>query len=824
MQAKITYAKFPINYFISDICVHINAKTQTMKHILYMLALLMLPALLSAQIYQEVKVHASAGGLRTIASLGIAVDEGIYRNGTWGTVLSEGEVAKIIKAGFTVDVIRQDYSKYISGRNKAALQEIDGINKQIRTKSAMSYPYPVPVHFELGSMGGYYTPDEVLNELDSMRYFYPNLISTKAAVGNMLTFEGRSIYYVKISNTPDENSAKPRIEYNSLIHAREPMGMQQLMFFMWYLLENYNTNAGVKYLVDNLELYFIPVMNPDGYAYNYLTDPAGGGMWRKNRKNTGSGYYGVDLNRNFSYEWGYDNIGSSPDPWSETYRGSSPFSETETQDFRNFCVAKTFSMVYNYHTYADETLYPWCYITEPTPDSLTEYAFTDHMMAQNGYVCGTAGLVLYNTNGDAMDWEYGETTLKPGIICFTTETGNDYDGFWPVVGRILPLAEENVYANLEAARLTLPYAEVTDMGTVINPRRDGYFPFRFKRLGLTGNTDYTVSVKPLDTLLFASVGPAKIIHDPARHALYTDSVSYSLKPGIRIGQPYRYIWQINNGLTITSDTITKYYGWPMVLLSDSCNTMDNWTSSHWNVSGRAYHSASKSLADSPNGPYGDYIQYNVSLKNNIPVTESPVAVIEFWIRYGIEKSMDYAQFSTSLDNGTNWTKQSTRFTNKGSTDQDFPNPIYDGFTNWDQDRVVLQNTAGGELLAMFSMNSNYDGVQGDGIYVDDFKVSVVDMTYNATDPGGLILGFISDAMPNPAIAGLAVNYQLPGKETGNCRFQLFDSRGIIIKELPLNSSEGSIKFDVSGLPAGIYLYRINGDFGTSAVKKLLVAH
>ncbi|MCX6283710.1 MAG: M14 family zinc carboxypeptidase [Bacteroidetes bacterium] len=795
-----------------------------MKHILYILSLLILPALLSAQIYQEVKVHASRGSIRTIASLGIAVDEGIYRNGTWGNVLSEGEVAKIRYAGFTVDVIRQNYSKYISERNKSALTEIREINKQIRTKSAMSYPYPVPVHFELGSMGGYYTLNEVLNELDSMRYFYPNLISTKAAVGSMLTVEGRNVYYVKISNTPDANTAKPRIQYNSLIHAREPMGMQQLMFFMWYLLENYNTNAEVKYLIDNLELYFIPVMNPDGYAYNFQTEPYGGGMWRKNRKNTGSGYFGVDLNRNFSYQWGYDDIGSSPDPWAETYRGSSAFSETETRDFRDFCMAKTFKMVYNYHTYADETMYPWCYITEPTPDSLTEYAFTGHMMAKNGYVSGTPGLVLYNTNGDALDWEYGEATLKPSIICFTTETGNDYDGFWPMVGRILPLAEENVYANLEAAWLTLPYAEVTDMGTVINPKRDGYFPFRFKRLGLTGNTDYTVSVKPLDTLLFASVGPAKIIHNPVQHALYTDSVSYSLKPGIRTGQPYRYIWQIDNGLTITSDTVTKYYGWPMVLLNDSCNTMDNWTSGYWNTSTRASHSAFKSLADSPIGPYSDYIHYNVSLKNKITITESPVAVIEFWVRYGIEKSMDYAQFSTSLNNGSSWTKQSTRYTNNGSTQQDFPNPIYDGFTNWDQDRVLLQNTAGGELLAMFSMNSNSNMIEGDGVYVDDFKVSVVDMTFSVTDPGGSILGFISGPMPNPAIAGLIVNYQLPCKETGNCRFQLFDSRSVMLKELPLTSSEGSIKFDVTDLPSGIYLYRIKGDFGTTAVKKLVVAH
>ena len=176
-------------------------------------------------------------------------------------------------------------------------------------------------------MGGYYSPIQVLNELDSMRLFYPALISQKTAVGSQQTIEGRDVYCVRISNTPDQNTNKPKIQYNSLTHAREPMGMQQMMFFMWYLLENYTTNEEVKYLVDNLELYFIPVMNPDGFMYNYITDPAGGGMWRKNRRNNGSGEYGVDLNRNFGYKWGYDNYGSSPDPWSETYRGPSAFSD-----------------------------------------------------------------------------------------------------------------------------------------------------------------------------------------------------------------------------------------------------------------------------------------------------------------------------------------------------------------------------------------------------------------------------------------------------------------------------------------------------------------
>ena len=73
-------------------------------------------------------------------------------------------------------------------------------------------------------------------------------------------------------------------------------------------------------------------------------------MWRKNRLDQGNGNYGVDLNRNFGYMWGYDDEGSSPDPYSETYRGASAFSEPETQALREFVNDREFKICLNYHT------------------------------------------------------------------------------------------------------------------------------------------------------------------------------------------------------------------------------------------------------------------------------------------------------------------------------------------------------------------------------------------------------------------------------------------------------------------------------------------
>ena len=120
------------------------------------------------------------------------------------------------------------------------------------------------------------------------------------------------------------------------------------------------------------------------------------------------------------------------------------------------------------------------------------------------------------------------------------------------------------------------------------------------------------------------------------------------------------------------------------------------------------------------------------------------------------------------------------------------------------------------------------------MYVDDFKVTVIDMSYNIIDPSSMVPGFISGPFPNPANAEVNVRYQLPGALTSNIAglpsatsggivFQLFDARGLIVKEISITSFSGTLQLNVAELPAGIYLYRITGSFGTTAVKKLVVS-
>jgi hypothetical protein len=312
----------------------------------------------------------------------------------------------------------------------------------------------------LDDMGGYKTYSEIAAELDSMHVHYPSLTTAKFSVGT--TGEGRALWCLKISDNPEVDEDEPELLYNGLIHAREPAGMEIVIYFMNYLLSHYGTDSEATDLVNTREFFFIPCMNPDGYEYNRLTNPSGGGMWRKNRRNNGDGSYGVDLNRNWGLTWGIDNDGSSPVPSDEDYRGTAAFSELETAACRDFINSRHFSGSIDYHTYSDLVLIPWGTSywggTGRTADDPVFRLIADSMSSAisrvNGasYSMGTPWELLYNTNGGSFDWEYGDTLLHQKMYSVTTEAGNSSDGFWPPPSRILPLCAENLAANLFYAR------------------------------------------------------------------------------------------------------------------------------------------------------------------------------------------------------------------------------------------------------------------------------------------------------------------------------------------------------------------------------------
>jgi hypothetical protein len=300
-------------------------------------------------------------------------------------------------------------------------------------------------------MGGYHTYSEVMTALDSMHTLYPSITTAKMDIGHSL--EDSVIWAIKISDNPEVDEDEPEVFYNSLIHAREPAGMEVLLYFMWYLLDNYGSNPQATHLVNDREIWVVPVVNPDGYCYNEYQHPEGGGMWRKNRYYCGNGEWGVDLNRNWGYMWGYDDEGSSPYCWDETYRGSAPFSEPTTQVIRDFILSKNFVMCLDNHTYGMWLLYPWGYDRFYTPHNDLFSAIAESMAVLNGHTPGTPWECLYPVNGGSIDWEYGDTASKPMVIAISPEIGTQDDGFWPPSWRIPILNELELSSNILFAEL-----------------------------------------------------------------------------------------------------------------------------------------------------------------------------------------------------------------------------------------------------------------------------------------------------------------------------------------------------------------------------------
>jgi hypothetical protein len=149
---------------------------------------------------------------------------------TW---LSSSEIESLSKAGIGYQITVADWQQYYNSRPQMTEAEITAALQQSQRDFNIT-------HSVYGSMGGYMTWQEVINKLDSMRLEYPGLISAKFSIGN--SFENRAMWTVRVSNSPDAPTGRPELWFHSLIHAREPMSMTQNIYFIYWLLENYNIN------------------------------------------------------------------------------------------------------------------------------------------------------------------------------------------------------------------------------------------------------------------------------------------------------------------------------------------------------------------------------------------------------------------------------------------------------------------------------------------------------------------------------------------------------------------------------------------------------
>ncbi|MGV3632600.1 MAG: M14 family zinc carboxypeptidase [Bacteroidota bacterium] len=744
------------------------------------------------QNYSKCKIFTDSKGLKALSDLGIPVDHGVVKKDSYFiSDFSEAEIRQMKEQGFKIEILVEDVVSWYKERsaNQAMTRNSEC------SQASSGFDPQVPAHFELGSMGGYFTYQEFLDELDEMQQLYPDLITVKAPIANFQTHEGRPIYWVRISDFANTDETEPEVLYTALHHAREPASLSTTLFYMWYLLENYAGSPEIQHLVNDTEIYFVPMINPDGYIENQVNEPNGGGMWRKNKRNNGNGTTGVDLNRNYSYEWG--TTGIDFDSNSDIYPGPNSFSEPETQAIKWLCENRDFVFAFNAHTYGNLMLFPIGSATnEFAEDHDYLQALGSHMVQYSGFIAQKSS-ALYPASGDSDDYMYLEDlAIKPEIFAYTPEIGSDADGFWPAQSDIISICQGMVFSNLALSHAAHNYWVIDETDPTSVVAMSGDFHYTLNRLGIV-NDPVSVSIEPLTGIL--SVGTADPV-SAAQNVLVNDSISFVLQPSIQVGDPVVFVLVSDFGAYSQRDTIYKVFGNPTVQFVDEADNTNNWTGG-FALTSEAFYTPGTSFADSPNGEYQNFNTESYELNETVDLTHAMQAKVEFYARWAIEDNYDYARLEVSTDDGNTWIGQCGQYTNAGVGGnggvQPAGEPVYDGFQlDWVLEEISLSSYLGQPVKLRFVMKSDM-GVREDGFYFDDFKVlyDVDNAGLQSQELPALKL------FPNPAASSLTLSNP---KGFHQSLVKIVDLQGKTLRSLQLNSSLKSQEIEINGLPNGVY--------------------
>lgn len=313
----------------------------------------------------------------------------------------------------------------------------------------------LPVGFQRGAgvhddawFATYRTLDEIQTYTQNIANTRPDLASI-SVIGQ--SWEGRDMHAITIT-APDmpgnPASERPAVFIFSTVHAREWITPMTTCYIASKLVADYDQNTRVRDLLMHSRAIIVPVGNPDGYQYTWNSAR----YWRKNRRNNSDGNYGVDINRNWGYEWG--GPGSSPSTSSETYRGTHPFSEPETQALRDLALSfddKLVAMI-DYHSSTQLILWPFGYqpgVVTPQParavlSTLAEEMAETIFNTQQARYNPIQSVDLYPASGASCDWFLGDRN----VISFAMELRPADLDFSPPPATILPCGVENYAAYL----------------------------------------------------------------------------------------------------------------------------------------------------------------------------------------------------------------------------------------------------------------------------------------------------------------------------------------------------------------------------------------
>ncbi|XP_003475243.1 carboxypeptidase A2 [Cavia porcellus] len=284
------------------------------------------------------------------------------------------------------------------------------------------------------NFGAYHTLEEISQQMDHLVAEYPALVS-KVNIGS--SFENRPMNVLKFST----GGHKPAIWLDAGIHAREWVTQATALWIADKIASDYGNDPSVTSILDTMDIFLLPVSNPDGYVFSHTSNR----MWRKTRsKGAGRFCVGVDPNRN--WDAGFGGAGASSSPCSDSYHGPKANSEVEVKSVVDFIKShgevKAFLTL---HSYSQLLMFPYGY-TCTKPDKFNELNEVGKKAAQalkslygTKYEVGPICSVIYQASGGSIDWAY-DSGIKYSFALELRDTGRY--GFLLPATQIVPTAEE----------------------------------------------------------------------------------------------------------------------------------------------------------------------------------------------------------------------------------------------------------------------------------------------------------------------------------------------------------------------------------------------
>ncbi|MEO0233102.1 MAG: M14 family metallopeptidase, partial [candidate division WOR-3 bacterium] len=217
--------------------------------------------------------------------------------------------------------------------------------------------------------GQYHSYDQIKQILHQMQSSYPSLAKVES-IGP--SYQGRWIYGVKVSDNVNIDEDETELVFSGCHHAREWASIETALFIADTLLRGYGSDPTITQIVNTREIWVFPIINVDGYAYDYPNQL----NWRKNRQPFHNAI-GTDLNRNYNGTcetdarggWGWIPAGGSVThyPSSEVFCGFKGFSAPETKAYSDFLKQRHAVGIIDFHSYSELVLGAWGHVSDPTP-------------------------------------------------------------------------------------------------------------------------------------------------------------------------------------------------------------------------------------------------------------------------------------------------------------------------------------------------------------------------------------------------------------------------------------------------------------------------